>query len=563
MSYGVPICELPGKKTPRTQRKGRFGLVDRVAVRRRIGDRLRHFALLFGVCSGSLAPTFTRNAQATAPGSADRLAGAQAQGPATVGLAALHHNPAMLTWQSGYTALVGLQGGLESQRSKPPGASADFAHGTLYNGFFGGSATFDNVAIALGAYGLGQRFRHQNLAQRPWQRASDSDFGCRWSSDRTCPRVRSGGETVKQADLTLGIGYRFLDRWALGVGIHVPRVVRRLGRNEILPPDLRPPFGCSDPVEARKNPSCSARLAYDVDSNYRLFGLNREGSARLDFALTLGLAVEFRPGWRVGLRYRSTPILENGHYRLAGQAIYCPAESAATLCRQSASFDAEVQLAAAREAAVGLHAPLNRRQSWTFDAQLAWRDECPGIKKCDRRATDHLTLSGIGDGGAWLSETPIYRGQRDFFTLEAWTTVSRLPVNRSSEGSFDGFSGWSWISGLATTSPSVAPNAIVATGGEGWTVKGTIGTHVEWFRRGTRFSLEPGYGIDWALPVSVGNQSLFDASAIDDFANSGSDIYDPSANAVLSGRARPTNEGRYQTWRHVLLLNFKIEARAR
>ena len=94
----------------------------------------------------------------------------------------------------------------------------------------------------------------------------------------------------------------------------------------------------------------------------------------------------------------------------------------------------------------------------------------------------------------------------------------------------------------------------------GWSISSTVGTRFRLPVGGTIFEIVPGYALDVNLPVRVGagaHASVFDPDAHRKFADSGTDLTDPSAAAVLEGRARASNAGTHFELDHTVTLNLR------
>ena len=99
---------------------------------------------------------------------------------------------------------------------------------------------------------------------------------------------------------------------------------------------------------------------------------------------------------------------------------------------------------------------------------------------------------------------------------------------------------------------------------DGWTFSGNIGAKFEIPSRrqnpvGTWFVI-PGYGLDFQVPTRVGpggHPPSYDPDSALQFEQSGGDINSASADAVLAGRARPTNAAVYTGLVHSVMLGIR------
>jgi len=108
----------------------------------------------------------------------------------------------------------------------------------------------------------------------------------------------------------------------------------------------------------------------------------------------------------------------------------------------------------------------------------------------------------------------------------------------------------------------VRPDSMTVADPEGWRLGLSFGTVIR--LRQSDFLLVPGYGIDTYLPHHVRpGEAAFDPEARTAFEQSGGDLNDPSAAAVLAGRGRPTNAGKYFGMLHSFTLAVRWSERSR
>ena len=78
----------------------------------------------------------------------------------------------------------------------------------------------------------------------------------------------------------------------------------------------------------------------------------------------------------------------------------------------------------------------------------------------------------------------------------------------------------------------------------------------------SNFQIIPGYGFDLHVPTHVRpGDAAFDPAAAADYAASGGDLNSSAAAAVLAGRGRPSNAGRYTGVVHTLMLSLRWSER--
>jgi hypothetical protein len=520
------------------------------------------------------------------PGTARRLAGVEAQGPASRSVTGLHHNPATLAKMPGFQFSSTVGAGLDhlsvrrfdiDARGVPGDGQGDTVH--LLNptgGYFIGASFFlDPVAIGAGVYDLSSRYRPLSNDAVRYHLAPDSDRGCALDPNRTCPNLRSGGSVETRTDFTLAVAYDFLDKVQFGVSLHFPRLRAHVSHdNDTSLVEASEKVGCSDDENARvEDPRCAERLSFRGRAKLRWFGLNPTPSTRFDFAATFGIAFDLGDRVTLGGRFRTMPVLSRGQITLNGEAVVClPAEAAEAessdlpACTNASAVEATVTESLGREAAIGGAFVLGRERAWKLDTNLYWIDACPGGVKpgeCGSRDARRLSLVGLDRDASVLPESLIYRGHQDIYGVELWTRYQpwRLPKVASRRAQANRVrSRIDLLLGGGFTSPGVRPSALTAAESSGWTINASAGTSFEILRKTGSFFLVPGYGVDFLVPTRVGpsgHPPAFDPTAGPAFESSGGDINDPAAAAVLEGRARPTNAATYAGAVHTFLLSFR------
>lgn len=545
--------------------------------RRACSSAWRSSALFGALALASLAGPATATA-AVAPGIGQRLVGPQAQGPATKAVSALHHNPAMLTALPGVQITTAGYGGIDvlgverfdtDARGRPVGPAGGRV--TLINpalGYFvGASYQLEPVAVAAGFYELSSRRRPWSSDSLRYHLARDPDVGCALDPRQACPEApRNGGMHEVRTDFSLAVAWSLADRIQLGIGLHVPRLRVQLSHDNdtrLLPAD-EGGWACDVSTAEVADPRCAERLSFAGRSRLRWFGLTRNEGTRFDFATTFGLAVPLGKHGRVGFRYRTRPWLNGGQLDIVGRARVCRSDvavendpSGLPTCTLSRTVEAKMSQPLPRELALGLAWDLGPAQRWHIDGQVFWQDTCPGgttPADCNHADARHLSLVGLDREAAVLPELELYRGRQDIYGSQIFAGYDlwkRLGARKPREFVPPRVS----ISlGAGVQSPGTRPSATTAAESDGWTLSADVGPRIELVRRHGSWILLPGYGIDVLLPQRVGPGGVgpaFDPEAALDFAAAGSDIHAPAADAVLHGRARPTNAGVYSGSAHV------------
>ncbi len=495
-----------------------------------------------------------------APGQAIRLGGAEAQGPATRAVTAIHHNPAMLGALGGTAVQVSGSVGLEQLRvrryaidpsSGAPSSSLESPVSVVNPAasyFVGASLFFDPIALGVGVYDLGSRYRTASADPLRFQLAPDPNR-CLLIGDRNCPP--DGGAARTRQDVSLALAF-VRGALSFGVGVHFPRLRERFAFDndtELTPaPEEVTTARCQD----KEAPRCAERVGFK--------GLNRwiprnGGVAGLDVALTFGVAVSLRNDTlTLGARYRTFPLRRAGEVALDGVALVCRpsvdavdgvGQDVVPPCTLAEPVRASLRERLPQELALGASFVLGRSRLWRLDTNLYWMDLCPGGIRpgsCGGRDAQTLRLVGLDRDSFVRPEFERFRGAQDLFGVEAHGTYrvrSNIAVLMQSH----------------VASPSVRRDAQTAAVGEGWRLGVGGGARI---RVGTNnVLLSPGYAMDLLLPRTARPASaLLDPTAATDFADSGGDINADGADAFLAGRARPTNAGRYFGQLHSLTLTL-------
>jgi hypothetical protein len=416
-------------------------------------------------------------------------------------------------------------------------------------GFFAGASVyFDPIALGVGVYDLGSRYRTASADPLRFQLAPDPDR-CVALGTSACPP--NGGAARARRDVSLALAFT---RGALnfGVGVHFVRLRERFAFDndtELTPaPDEIPTARC----ENKEDPRCAERVGFGGWNRW----IPRSGSVPgLDVALTFGVALQLRNDTlTLGARYRTFPLRRRGEMALDGRALVCrpsvdPADELGQdivpPCQTAEPVRASLRERLPQEFALGASFVLGRSRLWRLDTNLYWMDLCPGgirPDSCDNRDAQTLRLVGLDRASFVAPEFKRYRGKQDLYGVELharYKVRSNIAVLMQSN----------------VASPSVSRDAQSAAVGEGWRLGLGAGARI---RVGSNnVLLSPGYAFDLLLPRDVrpGSAAL-DPTAATDFADSGGDINASGAAAFLEGRARPTNAGRYFAQQHMFSLTF-------
>jgi opacity protein-like surface antigen len=541
------------------------------------------------------------NVAAAAPGVANRLGGANAQGPATSSVTGIYHNPAMLGAVPGFSFETTLRTGVDHLAVRRFDIDADGSPNAnlrkakhlanpAFDYFIGASFMLDPVAIGAAVHTFGSRFRLNSSDELAYHLAAESDFGCSLDSSRVCPNQRKGGMLEMRTDFDLALAWNALDFMSLGATAHFPRQRSYLARDvDSVLTGANAESGCDPTSESVENPDCAERLSFRGNTRLRWFGLNPRPATRLDFAVTVGVAFNIADRVTLGVRYRTQPLLDGGNITLNGVAAVCRPDRASTdqtqlsACDSAEAIDATVSERLPQEVAVGLAGEVG---NWSLDSNLYWIDRCPlgGVGNCDGRDARSLVLVGLDQDASTLPETTMYRGLQDVFGAELWARYrlddligANLPYYKvlcsgGNEGT-DPTTGKQLrcvpridlLLGGGVSSPAVKPGALTVANSDGWTLLATFGASFNLPGRNGTWSLAPAYALDFMLPTRVGPGGFtpaFDPTAAIDFEANGADLNNTaSANAVLAGRGLPTNAGIYTGAVHTILFSVRWSER--
>ncbi|NVB42056.1 hypothetical protein G6O69_29800 [Pseudenhygromyxa sp. WMMC2535] len=561
--------------------------------RRPAGAKAPRCSLVPALALGATIWTIPALAEAS-PGVANRLSGAHAQGPATASVTGIYHNPAMLGALPGLNFQTTLRTGVDhlsvrrfaidsdGAPTDSLGERIDLAN-PAFDYFIGASFLLDPIAIGAAVHTFDGRYRYASDSALSYHLAPEDDIGCTFDSSRICPQVRQGGALELRTDFDLSLAWNALDFMSVGATLHFPRQRTYLAR-DIDSALTSSDEGCDASVDGVENPDCAERLSFRGSTKLRWFGLRDSPSSRLDFALTVGVAFAIRDRLTVGIRYRTQPLLEGGTITLNGEAVVCSDDTeddSLPTCESASAIAATLTETLPRELAVGIAGGIG---NWQLDANLYWIDRCPGSEKgggCDDRDGRQLELVGLDQSASTLSETTIYRGLRDVYGAELWARYrlddlvgANLPYYKvlCSGPTIDPTTGKRMrcvprvdlLLGAGFNSPAVDPDSLTAASSDGWTVLASIGTSFNLPGRSGTWSLVPAYGLDLSLPTRVGpggRTPAYDPTDAVAFEASGGDINHASAEAVLAGRAQPTNAALYVGAVHTIIFSVRWSER--
>ena len=537
------------------------------------------------VLAGVVTVAASRPAEA-APGVANRLAGASAQGPASSSVTGIYHNPAMLGMLPGLSFEATLRGGVDHLSIRRfaidvQGEPVEALGGPInlvnpaFDYFVGASFLLDPIAIGAAVHTFDSRFRIDSDPSLRYHLAPDNELGCGLDRGQICPQLREGGMLEMRTDFDIALAWNALHFMSLGATAHFPRQRTYLARDvDSVLTGINQDTGCDPQSASVENPACAERLSFRGNTRLRWFGLNPRPATRLDFAITIGVAFNIRDMATVGIRYRTQPLLAGGSTTLNGEAAVClPNEvageqSSLSACEAATPIEATLTEIIPRELAIGAAGEIG---NWKLDTNLYWIDRCPGPGDgrggCGGRDARELELVGLDQDASTLPETKIYQGLRDVFGAELWARYrlddligANLPYYKvlcsGGREAIDAATGKQLacvprvdlLLGAGFNSPGVRPSAITAARSDGWTARATIGTSFNLPGRNGTWSLIPAYGVDFLVPTRVGpggHSPAFSPSAAIEFERSGADINTVAAAAVLAGRGLPTNAGVY------------------
>lgn len=501
-----------------------------------------------------------RSAAAAPPGHTTRLGGIEPQGPATAAVTGLHYNPAMLATLGG-TAVHGSLGfGLAQQRIRRAGFSPQTGSPTEAlseptnllrptMGYFAGATFyFDPWALGAGIYDVGSSYQLASASPVRFHLAPDPDIGCLRIGKQVCPP--NGGSVSYQHDVTVAVAWNG-GPFQLGAAAHLPMVRERFAFDndtELTPDDSGSTTRCA----SKEDPSCAERVGFKGWTHW----IGRDGiPPGFDAAVSVGAAVSLRGGTvTLGARYRTAPLRRRGEVVLGGVSLVCRPnpllsndENADLVpaCDAASPTTATLRQRLPQQLSLGASALLGRSRLWRIDVNLQWVDFCAGgiaPGRCDDGGAQQLRLVGLDRQSFVLPEFSRYRGLADVYSADAFASY-RLRTNTA------------LIAAAHVASPSVRRGADSADRIGGAQLGASFGVRFRIPR--TEVILVPGYALDLSLPRFVqAGQAQFDPAAATAFEQAGADLNSAGADAVLRGRGRATNAGRYFAMAHGLSLSL-------
>lgn len=544
LSWGAPVCSaaVATSDPARSRARARRGYAAAIA-------RALVTIAIWLVCTDAAA----------LPGQALRLGGVRGQGPASTAVTALHHNPAMLARLRRAAFHAAMMAGLEQEVVRRNAIDPDtgtplgaFASRTslvhpAFDYFIGGSLHFDPVAIGLGIYSLGTQMRIASADPLRWHLAPDPDRGCLDIGTASCPP--NGGQVSYRHDLTAAVAYDG-GSFQLGVGVHFPMARERFAY------DQDTSLGATGTTDTtcldKEDPACAERLGFKGWTRW----VAPDGAPPgFDAALSFGVGAQLRNDTiSLGARYRTFPVRRAGEIAMSGVALVCrpdadfAGDTGVPACTAAQPIGATLRQRLPQEVALGAALVLGPNRDWRLDLNLYWLDLCQGGARrasCRDDGAQVIRLVGLDRRAFALPELTRYRGLQDVYGIDAY--VSYRAHARASV----------LFAGHASTAP-VRRAAARPGGADGARLGVSAGSEIRLRPRGgSRITLllTPGYGLDVSLPRRVSpQQAAYSPAAAADFAASGGDINAEGADAVLDGRARSTNAGRYFGLTHTFSL---------
>jgi len=411
--------------------------------------------------------------------------------------------------------------------------------------FAGASFYFDPIAVGFGVYDLGSRFQLGSDDPLRYHLAPDPDPQCLSPGLDRCPP--NGGAVSSRQDFTAALAWNG-GPIKLGAALHLPRVRERFAFDndtELTPPRDGDTVQCED----KEDPACAERVGFKGWTQW----IPRDGGpSGFDFALTVGASLSLANDTiTLGARYRSPPLRRKGEVVLGGVGLVCrpDADSGAEGeqldqvpgCDVARPVGASLRMQLPQHFALGGSFLLGRSRLWRLDFNLYWMDLCPGgvrATRCPTQGTQSLRLIGLDRQSFALPEFSRFRGTSDLYGLDVFTRY-RLKSNLYV------------IAAAHLASPAVRRAATSAAFDEGWRAGTSMGVHLRLPR--TDLVIVPGYGFDMLLPRRVQpGDALYSPSAATAFEAGTGDINAAEADAVLQGRGRPSNAGRYLSLLHTI-----------
>jgi len=415
--------------------------------------------------------------------------------------------------------------------------------GTSY--FAGASIYFDPIAVGVGVYDLGSRYRVSSAPPLRYHLAPDPDPGCLNAGLNRCPP--NGGAVTHRQDISLAVAWNG-GRFKLGAAAHLPRLRQRFAFDndtELTPPGDATTIQCTN----KEDPACAERVGFKGWTQW----IPRNGApSGFDLAVSVGAAVSLRNDTiTLGARYRSPPLRRGGEVQLGGVGLVCRPEGETGTegmqtdevpsCDIAEPVGATLRQPLPQQIGLGGSFLVGRSRKWRIDTNLYWMDLCPGgitANSCPDDGAQTLRLIGLDRQSFVLPEFSRYRGAADLYGVDVFARY------RAKSNLF-------MLAAAHLASPSVRRGATNANDDEGWRVGSSLGVRVRLPR--VDLVMVPGYGLDVLIARTVEpSGALFSPAAAIAFEDGSGDINAPGAEGVLDGRGRPTNAGRYFGMLHTL-----------
>lgn len=503
-----------------------------------------------------------------APGQGFFLSGIEAQGPASTRLSAVFHNPAMLTELPGLHLQLSLNAKLHTQRTQVALRSTNglpipngFEPRQTYrnwgaDGFFGASFLFENFAIAAAYYSLDSKFVErapESLAG--FVRANPSPY-CRLNPAKRCPgSAPYAGWAEVPTEFTFALAWQTIRRLKLGLSLHLLRY--RLRGSRTRPAKQEATQGLCE-VFFPSDPECTELEQLRFQTEWT----NRDpAGSRIQVAMTAGIAWTPNDRWTFGARYRMRPNFGLRTPIYPGTLQGCAISSEGVLqCERKRDAAAQLEQSQGRQVALGASFRPFGDRLLNIDVQAYWIQDCPvrqRSKGCQLHPDATITVLGRLDSPR-IVDRPWYRGRQDRWGAELWLhrSLQRNIVPR--------FRRLAYTAGLGGYSASVHPSAHNPIDSDGTGFFGAANLSIELLRRNSSMFLVTGYALTWQRPRELGHAGISPAFMPDAFGivqSQGQGIDGPAGQAVMSGKARASNAGRYHSLRQAASIALRWGAR--
>lgn len=528
------------------------------------GARPRSFT--FGIATLVFVGTL-RSASAS-PGEGHFLAGIEAQGPASTHLSAVFHNPAMLTDLPGLHLQLGTKIGVTTQRITVAQRDAQgmplvntaepsSTHRNLGgNGFLAASFLFEKLAVAAAYYSLDGNFvETAPKSLSAFVRSNPSPY-CRLNPAKRCPASSAyGGWAEVRSEFTLAVAWASIRRLRLGIALHFPRYSLRGGRIR----DSR-----SEATQGLckrffpDDPQCEEIEHYDFHTSLRG---HDPAASRIQLGMTAGVAWAPNNRWTFGARYRMRPNFGLRSPVSQGRLQACALAANGTVkCQGADASQAQLVNQPGRQVALGASFRPYGDRSLHLDLQAYWIQNCPDNQYaggCQSQPDARITVIG-GTGPMKIVDRPWYRGRQDRWGGELWVHRS---LQRNARPHLRRLAFTGGIGGYSGAVHASAHNPI-DNDGPRWFGAGSLS--IELLRRNSSMFLVGGYvlGIQRSREIGIsGTRPAFAPDAFATVRDQGQGIDGPAGEALMSGRAKASNAGRYHSVHHTASIALRWGAR--